>query len=873
MKELIPYTLSLADPLAVDLALTGGKGASLARLATAVLPIPGGFHVTTAAYDHFVAVNELQPAILGALAEADPAQLATLSAAEAVIRPLFAEGDMPADLSAAIAQAYQRLPGREPAVAVRSSATAEDLPEASFAGQQETLLNVRGTTAVLAAVKQCWASLWTARAIGYRARQGIPPGDVSLAVVVQLLVPADAAGILFTANPVNGRLHEAVISAAWGLGEAVVGGLVTPDAITVDKTKMQVVDRKTAVKETMTVCNNGGTHQQPVPAELQDAPVLDDDTAVQLTHLGLEIEALYGQPMDIEWTLADGQLAIVQARPITAMPEPEVAPPESWPMPDGQGQYLRGSAAELLPDPMCPLFETMGVAALDLGTRQLFAGITGLPLDEVGSVIYTINGYAYLSAKFSPKVWFFMTTRGLVAIFRLIKHGETNWRTLHQEYAAEVARWQAQPVAEISAASLLDGAHALTRLGMLTYNSLQSGIIPASTTAETVFTKVYEKFIRRAGDPPALTFILGFNSMPIRAEKSLYDLGQWVQSEPELAAYVRQTPAGELAAARPGDAAVPEADWASFGERFEAHLAAFGHTIYDLDFLKPTPIDDPTPLLDTLKVYVNGQGSDPHARQAALAARREEATAVVRARHRRGVRRWLFEKTLGWAQKAVPLREEGLADIGLGWPRLRDMLLEIGQRGVAAGLLDRPDDVFWLREDEVETAVVALDRREKLDSLAAPIAERKANWRARKRVIPPSILPPKSKYLGIDVEKWMPSRIDQPDALQISGVGASPGRVTGTARVLHGPEDFGQMQPGDILVAAITTPAWTPLFALATAVVTDIGGPLSHSSIVAREYGIPAVLGTGVATRRIRDGQTITVDGSAGVVQLAAGDL
>jgi len=191
--------------------------------------------VTTAAYRRFVDENNLQPRILAALETANPAQPETLQAASRTIRALFDQAQIPPDVAGAVAQAYAALPGKTPAVAVRSSATAEDLPDLSFAGQQETYLNVRGAEAVLDAVKRCWASLWTARAIGYRLQHGIDQSAVSLAVVVQLLVPAETAGILFTANPVNGRRDQVVISASWGLGEAIVGGLVTPDTIIVDK--------------------------------------------------------------------------------------------------------------------------------------------------------------------------------------------------------------------------------------------------------------------------------------------------------------------------------------------------------------------------------------------------------------------------------------------------------------------------------------------------------------------------------------------------------------------------------------------------------------------------------------------------------------
>lgn len=214
------------------------------------------------------------------------------------------------------------------------------------------------------------------------------------------------------------------------------------------------------------------------------------------------------------------------------------------------------------------------------------------------------------------------------------------------------------------------------------------------------------------------------------------------------------------------------------------------------------------------------------------------------------------------------MRENGLADLGLGYPLLRRLLLEFGRRLAAAGMIHERQDVFWLLEGEAQSAAEELDSGAvQLPPAEEAVAQRKRIWKAEKRVTPPTLLPEASRFLGLDVGSFG-ARTSGQAGDTIKGTGAYPGRVTGVARVLRGPEDFGLMQSGEILVAAITTPAWTPLFAKAAAIVTDIGGPLSHSSIVAREYGIPAVLGAGVATRRIRSGQVITVDGSAGLVSL-----
>jgi pyruvate,water dikinase len=303
--------------------------------------------------------------------------------------------------------------------------------------------------------------------------------------------------------------------------------------------------------------------------------------------------------------------------------------------------------------------------------------------------------------------------------------------------------------------------------------------------------------------------------------------------------------------------------WGEWRDRFAAHLRRYGHAIYNLDFATPVPADDPLPVIETCKMFIAGQGMNPHTRQHVAADRREQATQAMLQRLK-GWRLKLFRKFVASAQHYAPLREDGLADVGLSYPLVRQMLRELGGRLVAAGTIEQADDIFWLTQSEVEQAVTQLDRGERADRLSDLIAPRKAAWHAALRCTPPMMLP----HMPL-IEKMKTARKRRGGKDSLKGVAASPGHVTGTARVLSGPEDFDQMQVGDVLVASITTPAWTPLFARAAAVVTDVGGPLSHGSIVAREYGIPAVLGTGVATTRIHSGQLVTVDGSRGVVLLS----
>jgi len=875
------YVISLSDQWA-DLETVGGKGASLARLSNAGLPVPPGFHVTTVAYQEFVAANNLGPLIPETLVNVDFSQPAALEAASRLIQDRFAQGRMPDAIARAIARAYEDLPdptgtvpSDHPVVAVRSSATAEDLPGLSFAGQQETFLNIHGVASVQDAVQRCWASLWTARAIGYRAQHGIDQGTVRLAVVVQILVHAEASGVLFTANPVTGQRDQAVISASWGLGEAIVGGLVTPDTFTVDKTSGRVLSREIADKQVMAVLLESNTAEHAVPETMRQVPSLSDPQVGELVKLGVEIEQLYQVPMDIEWALAEGQIAIVQARPITALPEFAPQPHLDWTMlPDPKAQYMRASICELMPDPLSPLYETLGMPAIENGINVITDEFLNMPLGSLSGFMLAIHGYAYEKVSFTARQWWLILTRMLLRTPHLLREGVPYWQNVGRpRYAEAVASWQDQPLAELSPAALWTGARELMDAFALHLGSLMVSTMGPSAGSEGLFTKVYEKMVRRPGDPPAPTFLMGFDSLPIKAEKALHDLALWCRDRLPLAAYLADAPADQVALKINGELppnGVPDNVWGEFRGRFQQYLDDHGYSIYDMDFAKPLPRDAPEPILESLKLFITGQGKDPHERQKAYAERREAAVETMRARLK-GFKRWAFEKALKWAQSQAPLREDGIVELGLGYPALRRMLLELGGRLAEAGAFGRAEDIFWLEAAEVEAAITALERGETVTDHCESVQKRKTLWQARKRLTPPAQLPLGKSYLGGVMDGIMAVGDISQAGNTIKGVATSPGQVRGTARVLHGPEDFDQMRPGDVLVASITTPAWTPLFAMASAVVTDIGGPLSHGSIVAREYGIPAVLGTGVATRRITSGQTITVDGNAGLVLIGNG--
>lgn len=876
------FIKGLSDVGQDDIPVAGGKAIGLAGLIHAGLPVPPGFVLTTDAYAGFVEANGMGEAIRELATVAPQAVPGEYGVAADRLHALFHAGTMPRHIAEELGAAYFQLGGgTEVPVAVRSSATAEDLASASFAGQQETYLNVRGQEALTAAVIDCWASLWTARAMAYRAHEGVGPAEVRLAVVVQQMVQADAAGVMFTANPANGRRDQTVISAAWGLGESVVGGTVSTDDLVVDAGTGSVISRHTANKDTMTVYADHGTQEQPVAAARRREPVLDDRAAAELAGYGRRIAEHFGLPQDIEWARAGEQFFMLQSRPITALPEPASDAPDAWPLPYPNGLYFRASIVEQLPDPLTPLFADLIDGAVARSLQDLLAAALGKNVirdNDVG--LPTINGYAYYYYRNSG-MWRMLarTPAAITALARGKAHmGITGWREYsHPRYERVIRDWSAKPVAELSGGELLAGVQALLDAGTVYYTAVQS-IIPLAATSELSFRAFYDKFVRRDGDPPAQTFLLGYDSEPIRAEKSLFDLAGWARNDPGLTSALLETPTAALAECQrtglPPDG-VDAVLWQEWQITFQEHQALYGHAVYNLDFATPVPADDPSAQLETVKFYLRGQGIDPHERQRLLTERRESLTRDMAARlgpRRRAV----FHRLLRWAQNAAPIREDALADVGLAWPLLRRMLLELGRRLVAAGVIAEPADVFWLRFTELRAAVdfglaapgaVAAISGAELPVRAAAVEERKMLWRGQVKVAAPQMLP-ESRWMERAFGSMMPAGSQHQAGDVIKGVGASAGRVTAPARVLAGPHEFGLMAPGEVLVARITTPAWTSLFAMASAVVTDVGGPLSHSSIVAREYGIPAVLGTGVATQRLASGQLIRVDGDAGTVTI-----
>jgi pyruvate,water dikinase len=590
--------------------------------------------------------------------------------------------------------------------------------------------------------------------------------------------------------------------------------------------------------------------------------VLSDTQARELARLGMKIEEFYGRPMDVEWTLAQDKFAIVQARPITALPP-------QWNLPEAKAVYARGSLAEHIPSPVTPLFATLGLEIANRATAELWDRVIGKDAEKLhtGQGFYlALNGYVYGGFRTDAKGMWAITKVSISQLGPMFRGSVVRWQAARQELAIVVEAWEKKRIESLAPSELLEGVHAAFG-GACRYFTVIQTTLPAASMSEVIFTRFYNTLIKHKEDPEATVLLLGSETFALQAEKSLFDIAMWLKSNSVLADYVLHTPTDRLLAdfkqeTRPGP--LPADLWNEWGLQFQRHLDEFGRTAYEFDFANPTPAETPGPLLDAIRAFLEGKAHNPYERQHETIEKREQATQTILKRIGWPRKGW-FEKLLRWAQETGPMRENSIFDMGMGHPIIRRMFGELGRRFVAGGALGSADDIYWLEKSELEELVSALTDGKPLQNFAERVPSRKAEWQSFLKITAPVMLPEKTgwnKFVhGEEAEK-----IDGKTVLK--GVGTSSGTITAPARVLLGPEDFDAMKPGEVLVAVTTTPAWTPLFAMASAVVTDIGGPLSHSSIVAREYGIPAVMAARNATRHIRSGQMVTVDGSAGTVTL-----
>ncbi|MDT0167776.1 PEP/pyruvate-binding domain-containing protein [Pseudarthrobacter sp. BRE9] len=810
-----------------DLAMAGGKGANLGELVRAGFPVPPGFVITTAAYRTLLGEAGLGASLTALLAADAPA---------AELRQLLRAAPVPGQLREGIAAAYAAL-GSGP-VAVRSSATAEDLPGAAFAGQQDTYLNILGESAVLRAVIDCWASLWTDRAISYRQRQGIEARGVAMAVVVQKMVPADTAGVMFSANPVTGERREIVIDAGPGLGEAVVSGEVTPDRYVLDLAGRLRGFIPAGHRMGVLAKSQGGTTTTTsgVP---QARPGLSSAQLAELARLAVRAQGHFGCPQDIEWAIADGRIYLVQARPITALPP----------------QPLRLSPFQRLVGPFFLEMFQVRPYPLDvsgwmqrgiLAMLHGMAGSVGVSFPPLQKLLPEEDGVVLRLVPPVPKP----TVRTLAAPFSLVRRARrydpARWTKDHRfaAFLAGIGRLKAQDPRALpwqGVIALAEDAFATMR-GI---TELRISYLPAVFLSQL---KLRLMLLLLGKRKLAQALIAGAQTRTSQANGALEQLAAQVRSSQELTRLFTRLQAGELLGALEQGQ-----EFADFRSSLREFLAEYGHreTVSVVLSSAPTWSDAPDVVLALISSMTGDRPpSTDQTGEAVQDLMRHPALRIPALR-----RRLLAD--VATAKAGMAFREDTHFYATMVLPPLRRSLLDLGRRLTETGVLAEPGEVHNLRFEELSAmhdggALPAADQERYRRLVLARAAKRR-----ELEGIP--LLEPGSLF----------TRSRSGKGALLSGTPASRGQAKGTVRIIRGPEEFGLLRSGEILVCPYTNPSWTPLFQRAAAVVVDLGGIGSHAAIVAREYGIPAVMGTGSGTRTLVDGQTVIVDGSAGRVTAA----
>jgi phosphohistidine swiveling domain-containing protein len=747
---------------------------------------------------------------------------------------------------AEILEAYERMGGGP--VAVRSSATAEDLPDASFAGQHDTVLDVTGSGELIAAIEKCWESLHTARAIAYRKARDIDPATVRMAVVVQRMVDAAVAGVLFTANPVTGRRTEMVVDAAPGLGTAVVDGSAPADHYVLDGS---------------------------APPE---RGCLSSTRLVELRATGERLQRRSGVPLDVEWAIdRDGVLWLLQSRPITTLfPLP---PPTDAPGPRVYLEFghVQGMLQPVTPMGMSTLKKTVAAMAASLGLRveivdiggRLYGDLTDLARHptarkrlvklmavDFGPRAQAVMEYVLADPRFAPRKAGHTRTPAAASMRTAVRAATGIVRALARPEGARERVSGAVERLRLASAAPGDRRTAGDRLQYVQADGSAAGAddLTWPIVAGMLAAALPAQLLGDVARPGEIHTILGGmpHNVTIEMDLALWRLAAQVG---EHRALLLDTPPTELAARYlRGD--LPDIGLAAF-------LDTYGHRgVAEADLGVPRWAEDPTPVLAMIANYLRltdpGQAPDRRFARAAAAAEATLTELTARARRRRPVRGRVAGFLLRRARSLAGLREAGKFAGLYRLQAVRRELLLLGADLTGTGVLTEPGDIMFLTLDEVATAV-----HEGAD-LRDTVAGRRAAYRreSRRRTVPVALLSD-----GTDVEPVLPATADAPGVLL--GVGAAAGRATGPARVVRDPATA-RIEPGDILVAATTDPGWTPLFLTAAALVTETGAVMAHGPTVAREYGIPAVISVPGATERIATGQTITVDGAAGTVTLSA---
>jgi phosphoenolpyruvate synthase/pyruvate phosphate dikinase len=850
-----------------QVAVVGGKGAHLGELSRIEgIRVPPGFCVTTNAFRRIMAQAPTIDDLLDRLSRLNAADREAIRTLSAEIRRTLEAIAIPDDVAAAITFALGCL-DEQGAYAVRSSATAEDLPTASFAGQQDTYLNVVGPAAILQHVSRCWASLFTERAVTYRLRNGFDHRKIHMAVVVQQMVFPQAAGILFTADPVTSNRKIASVEASFGLGEALVSGLVNADVYKVRDG--EVVAKAIAAKQfAIHASPAGGTQEeQAIEPERQDQPALTDAQVVRLVEQGRRIEEHFGRPQDIEWCLVDDDFSIVQSRPITTL----------FPIPAADDEenhvYVSVGHQQMMTDPMRPL----GLSIWQLTTPRPMSEAGGRLFVDVAQILASPAGRAR-----------FLETLGrsdpLIgdALQTILDRGDfipsvadegPGWALpgggapspietdpaivteLIERSQASLAAAE-RDIRTTSGSTLLDLILAdIAELKRVQFDPRSLQVIMTGMEATWWLNDQLQAWLGEKNAADTLTQSVPHN-VTSEMGLALLDVADAIRPHPEVVAFLQDVEdesfldeLPELAGGREARAAIL------------AYLDRYGmRCVGEIDITNPRWSERPTTLLPlilgNIKNFEPGAG-ERRFEQGRQEAQKKEQELLERLRALPDGERKAEEakRMIDRVRTFAGYREHPKYGMVRRYFVYKQALLEEAERLVQAHVLHEKEDMFYLRFSELHDVV----RTNRVDDQL--IRRRKDAFRSYQALTPPRVLTSQGEVIAGSYRR------DDVPAGALVGLAVSAGTIAGRARVILDMADA-DLEAGDILVTAFTDPSWSPLFLAIKGLVTEVGGLMTHGAVIAREYGLPAVVGVEHATGLIRDGQRIRVHGTDGYVEI-----
>ena len=878
--------LPFSEIRSADLPLVGGKGANLGELTHAGFPVPAGFCLTTLAFQEFMDACPVADALYAQLESVTSHDLESARQVGQHVRQTLLAVPIPSAIETAVREEWQQLGADEP-YAVRSSATAEDLPDASFAGQQDTYLNIIGDAALLDAVRRCWVSLFTDRAIVYRVQNHFPHRQVQLSVVVQQMVMAETSGILFTADPLTGHRHTTTIDASFGLGEALVSGIVSPDAYRVDKRTLTIINRQVADKQiAIYPQKEGGVRQEVLSTAQRAQTVLSDPQIIDLVRMGTRIEAHYGAPQDIEWAMVGAQLYLLQARPITSL-----FPIDNLQSPDETLRiYFSMGHQQMMTNVMSPLGMSTILVAVPIGhtdnaiestiaranAGRLFVDITAVLRTPILRRLVA-NGLSQFDALMPAAIRQamqrpeFQRGHGLsISFARVIGSVRMAGRVLYAlwwqdltNFAQGANAFLAQNVAEVKATiEKISTAEAQARTTTEMLPTLITAAlywIPQLAAGE-IAKRLVDRLAHGWADADDLdAYNLGLpGNVVTEMNLAVGDLADLVRGSSQLTEQFG-TLADDSAAWL--EEASKVSDSAPFFQAWDAFMIQYGaRGSSEIDIQSPRWHEEPLPLLQVIASHLQKEASSHRVQHQRLVAARDAAVNRLLNQAKHGLfgrlRVRVLRRLIHVVHQGSVLREHHKFLIVQHFRTIKEIIKKVAVQLTDAQKLRVPDDVWFLRWPEL----LALYNDGAPDVFEL-VADRRADFARFQRMASPAIITSDGE---VPLVKY---HVEDAPPGALVGNPVSSGVVEGIVRVIHDPQTE-TLHPGDILVAPFTDPGWTPLFINANGLIMEVGGAMTHGSVVAREYGIPAIVGVRDATTALVTGQRVRVDGNRGVIEI-----